>query len=473
MMLELNKVKTYLEELNQFLKDSHIEGSLTYRSEVSHLVRAGRSQISLNVEECSTRLYIDLFKVKKKISAVVSNQLDRELDAIKTFIVELYNKIDFMSEVEHLRPMRPIAQGELNQNKYDQTLVNLESAKLVELFSKVRSNFAEEINAGEVDFSGAFSAGVHGYCVINTLVEKAIYYQGSDWNVEVVLQLLKDDKKEIREARVGEFFNEFNSDEIINGLKKTYEIKKETTRLDLEPGEYDIVFSSDAFAEITNYMSWMALSGERFEYQSGMLQKDKHAIGTKVFGDNVTISDDPNDPDILYARPVGLNGVERKFFPLITDGVLSNLFYSDKDSCDRFSLDINNDFSVASIKVHQGDGPETFDQVVKNSKKKTLFIPYIHYMNITNAAKGEFTGTSRFGTLLMENGKITSHLYNLRINDSYHRIFNNIDWLSSKLAHVNTSDTYGMRSSSSITCPSYVKVCSVNITGSSKVKELK
>jgi predicted Zn-dependent protease len=89
-------------------------------------------------------------------------------------------------------------------------------------------------------------------------------------------------------------------------------------------------------------------------------------------------------------------------------------------------------------------------------------------MNFTNVAKGEFTGTSRFGTFLIEQGEIKAHLYNQRINDSYYNTFNNIEWLSSTLTHINRSNTFGMRNATSIACPLFVKVNKVKITGSKK-----
>ncbi len=120
--------------------------------------------------------------------------------------------------------------------------------------------------------------------------------------------------------------------------------------------------------------------------------------------------------------------------------------------------------------MNTGDGPSDFSEMVKSCERPTIYIPFIHYMNFTNATKGEFTGTSRFGTFLIENGKIQNHLFNLRINDSYMRIFNNVEWLSNRIAHVNTSNTYGVRMASSIACPNFVKVNNVKITDSSAPK---
>lgn len=468
MITNIEKIKTSLESLNIKMKEHGIEGMLTYRGEVSHLIRAGRSQVSLNVSEQNDTLFIELYKGKKCVSGSFSCQLEENTHDALQFILKLYASIDFMPEVPHMRPMQAIAQeGNLSVVSCDESIINLESDRIVSFFKKLVSTFAKSGN----EISGAFSAGAHAYCVVNTLSTDAHYYLGSDWNIEVVLQLVNDDKKEIRAHRVGQMLCEFNEDDIINELSGFLNLKKETPRLDIEAKRYDVIFSSDAFAEMVMYMSWLSFSGEAFEYEAGMLQKGVHKIGSKLFGENVTIVDNPNDPDILYSRFIGLNGVSRNYFPLIENGVLQNLFYSDKDTCDRFSLDVNNDMSVAQIKVSGGEGPSDLKSIIESCKGPTLYIGYIHYMNITNAAKGEFTGSSRFGTLLIEDGQVKGHLYNLRLNDTYYNIFNNIKWLSKELTHINTSNTYGHRMSSSIMCPKFALVQNVQITGTAKSSE--
>ncbi|EQC49299.1 TldD/PmbA family protein [Bacteriovorax sp. BSW11_IV] len=468
MITNIESIKLALEKLNGQLKEKNIEGSLTYRGEVSHLIRAGRSQVSLNVSEQNDTLFVELFKGKKKIEGSMSIQLENGTEAALEFVEKLYASIDFLPEVPHMRPMGPVAEeGNLSVHKCDDEIVNFEASRVVSFFKDLAHKFSKY----SVDVSGAFSAGANAYCVVNTLSTHAHYFLGSDWNIEVVLQLVNDDKKEIRSHKMGETMKEFNEKEIIDELMMFLNIKKETPRLNVEAGPYDVIFSSDALAEMVNYTSWLTFSGESFEYEAGMLKKGLHKIGSKIFGDNVTIVDNPNDPDILYSRQVGLNGVKRDYFPLINEGVIQNLFYSDKDTCDRFNMEVNNDMSVAQIKVMGGDGPSDLMEIVKSTKERTLYIGYIHYMNITNAAKGEFTGSSRFGTLLIEDGQIKGHLYNLRLNDSYFNIFNNIEWFSKELTHVNTATTYGHRMSSSITCPKFTKVHNVQITGTAKISE--
>ncbi|WP_413698934.1 metallopeptidase TldD-related protein [Psychromonas sp. KJ10-10] len=465
--LKMKQVKKLLQNLNQFMQEQDITGTVTYKHEDSHMVRCGRSQISLNVSEQGEKYFIALQKGKRKIEGSTTAQLD-EIDKLKSFVLSLQEKLQFMPEVNHSGPLEPIAEAEVGEkldiSKVDPSILNIESAIMVDLFKQVENSFSDQ----NVEISGAFSAGIQSYAIINTLVEQAITYQGSDYNIELVVQLLDHNKKELRVSDVGCSLQQFESTTLINHLKKMFLLKTKLVQQDIKSGEYDVVFYADAFAELTNYMAYLTLQGETFEYGMGMLQKGKHQLGDKIFAEDLTIIDDPADESLLFNRPIGQNGIKRNRFPLITKGVLANMFYSAKEDCDRFNVQVNNDVNVAGLKVLTGDGPENFDEMVKTCIKPTLFISYIHYMNFTNPAKGEFTGSSRFGTFLIENGKIASQLKNQRINDSYHNIFNNIEWLSSTLTHINTSNTYDMRNATSIACPQFVKVNNVNITGSSQ-----
>jgi predicted Zn-dependent protease len=458
------EVKNTLVDVNNYMKERGLTGSTSFMGETSHMVRCGRSQISLNTSEVGAKYFVYLQDGKRKISGGVSCR-PSDIEAVKKLVEGLKERLPFMPEVPFLKPMEAIAEKEFEHPAADDRVVDIESSVMVDLYKRVGEQFKDQ----DVEISGAFSSGGHSYGTINTLVEKPVVYEGADFNVDVVLQLIKDEKKELRASLTGEKLDDYKPDDIVEHLEVIHSYKKNTPREDLEPGEYDVVFLCDGFAELILYMSYMTLYGEYYQYEFGMLQKEKHQIGSKIFGDNITIVDDPHDKEVLYSRFIGMNGIERSHFPLIENGVLKNFYYSDKDTCDRFDQKVNNDFSVANMKLQPGDGPRTFKEMVKSCQKKTIYIPYVHYLNFTNPAKGEFTGTSRFGTFMMENGEINSHLFNLRINDSFHDIFNQVEWLSERISHVNTSDTYGLRTALSIACPRYVKVNNVKITGTSKV----
>ncbi len=458
----MSAVAATLKTINQFMRQQGIEGSLSYRHEVSRMVRCGRSQISLNVSEQSEKYFIELQQGKRKISGSTTAP-NGDLDKLKSLVISLNERIQYMPEIAQMTPMTAIAQSDLTRCDTDPELANIDSSVMVDLFQQTQKQFARQA----VEISGAFSAGIYSYAIINTLVDEPVTYQGSDYNIELVLQLLDQDKKEIRVADVGATLAQYQPAVLLEELKRSYQLKSTTPRQDLSAGEYDVIFHRDAFADLVQYLSYMALHGETYQYGMGMLQKQQHKLGDKLFSSKLTISDDPADNTTLFQRPVGFNGIARPAVNLVEQGVLTQLYYSNKDDCDRFGVERNNDYDAASLKVHPGDGPADFAAMVKSCIKPTIYIGYIHYMNITQAAKGEFTGTSRFGTYLLADGEVKAHLYNLRINDAYPRLFNHIEWLSAQLSHANTSNTYGMRSASSIACPLFVKVNQVPITGSS------
>lgn len=453
----INSLKTIVNEL---AKEDYSTNVL-YRGEKSHLVRAGRNQISLNVGEEGSKFFVDLQKGKRFISGSLTAK-DNDPTKVIAYVRELAKKIDLMPEVPHLKEENKLAEG-IEFNEADPELKEFDSSIAVGFFENTFKLFKEH----NVELSGAFSAGFHNYAIASTATPSPSYYEGTDFNIELVLQLLNEDKKELRVSQVGASLKDYRPEKMYEHLEKVMKIKKETKRIDLPPAEYDVIFHADAFAEMISYMTWVALSGNTWLYQTGMLQKDKHEPGTKIFGENFNLTDNPSDEDVLFHRPFGINGIKRPDFSPIENGVLNGFYHSNKDTCDKFGVEMNNCSQVSGMKLATGDGPGSFEEAIKSTDSKTLYIPYIHYMNFTNAAKGEFTGTSRFGTFLFENGELKNHIYNLRINDSFHDIFNNIDWLSSKLEHVNLSNTYGLRLAGALACPRYVRVKGVKISGSS------
>lgn len=446
-------------EVNNYIKGLGLQGKITFRGEVSHLVRAGRNQISLNISEESSRYFITLQKNKKMIKGewVLKSKSTEEL---KSVVNELHNNLLDSPDIDHLNNLEKIAEGDFHDDHKDMEMLNMDTSIMVDVYKRAVEEFA---HLG-CEVSGAFSLGTYTYALINTLVDKPISHTGSDFNFDVVVQLKKHENKEIKAQAVGSKLSEIKTEKIVEELKHHYNLKTTTKRESLELGKYDIVFGPEAVAELLAYTSWIGFSGESYLMQTGMFKKGTHDIGKKVFGENITIKDSPNSENVLFKRRIGLNGVLRKPSIIVDKGVLKELYYSSKEICDRYDVQVNNDMSVASFELETGKGPKDWNELLTSLKKPTIYINTLHYMNFTNVAKGEFTATSRFGTYLIDANKILHHLYNIRVNDSFLRLFNSVKWLSQTLTHINLASTYGMRLSSSITIPQWILVEDVPIT---------
>jgi len=65
------------------------------------------------------------------------------------------------------------------------------------------------------------------------------------------------------------------------------------------------------------------------------------------------------------------------------------------------------------------------------SVKRGILVTRFHYINgLLDTPKALFTGMTRDGTFLVENGKITNGLKNLRFTESMVRAFSNVDAVS-------------------------------------------
>lgn len=456
-------VQQTLRALNQYLKEKNLTGCISYRGETAHLMRAANSQISLNATERGSKFFIELQDDKRFSRAGVSAGPD-STQSVKEAVDLCAQNLPSMPEVPFATPMKPISQLDENVSETDPAFASIDSKTMESLFSEAKKRFAHR----QTEVTGAFSLGQYEFGSINTLVTDPLYHKGSDYNIEIVLQMRRG-KKEVRASDVGARSDALKFDKILDELDTYLSVKENTPLQDLPKGKYRVVFGRDAIAEMVMFLGWLAISGETFEYENGMLRKNEHSFGDKILGDNFTLVDDPAQPGMLFPRTFGLNGVARKRFPLFTNGVWENLIYSRKLDCDRFGKAVNNDLGVPNFVMSCGDGPETFAEVVASCREKTVFIPYLHYMNSPDSSKGEITASSRFGTFLIDEGKVQSHLYSLRLNETLFNIFRQISWLSRASRHSNISDTYGLRMAEAIQLPAYMCVDGVNITGSSNV----
>jgi predicted Zn-dependent protease len=88
-------------------------------------------------------------------------------------------------------------------------------------------------------------------------------------------------------------------------------------------------------------------------------------------------------------------------------------------------------------------------------------------MNFINEKETSVTGLTRDGTFLIENGKITKVVNNLRFTEFISRIFQHITMLEDKSYTIPFSDNYEMFDISSAKAP-HVLVKGFNITSSTK-----
>ncbi len=191
----------------------------------------------------------------------------------------------------------------------------------------------------------------------------------------------------------------------------------------IEPGPMTVVLEAQAVGSLVNFMMGSlgargADEGRSFFSQPG----GGNRLGERFVDDRVTIYSDPNDPT-LYTAPFNAEGLPNRRMIWVDKGTLSNLAY------DRFWAQRQNvqPSGFASGYMMAG-GDATVEQMIA-STERGLLVTRFWYMRPVDQRTILFTGLTRDGTFMIENGRVTHPVQNLRWNESPINLLNNIEMM--------------------------------------------
>jgi len=144
-------------------------------------------------------------------------------------------------------------------------------------------------------------------------------------------------------------------------------------------------------------------------------------IGETVCDTRVTLYTDPTDPDLL-GMPFDVEGLPIRRTVWIEKGVLRNLsytrFWAQKQGAQATGAQIYNGASVFSgggLKLT--GGTNTTDELIAGCEHGVL-VTHFFYIRSLDPRTVLYTGLTRDGAFLIEKGKVTRPLKNLRWNES-------------------------------------------------------
>jgi predicted Zn-dependent protease len=204
----------------------------------------------------------------------------------------------------------------------------------------------------------------------------------------------------------------------------------------IEPGRYTVVFEPTAVGNLVQFIgnalgARAADEGRSFFSKAG----GKNKIGDKVVDERVTIVSDPFDPDVAGAPFTG-EGLPTRRTAWIENGVVQTLNY------DRYwaqKKGVSPTASGGSLRMSGGDS--TMENMIA-STQRGLLVTRFWYLRPVDQRTILYTGLTRDGTFLIENGKITRAVKNLRFNDSPVFMLNNLEALGTPV-RVSASEDGG------------------------------
>ncbi|HEY4216325.1 MAG TPA: TldD/PmbA family protein [Gemmatimonadaceae bacterium] len=207
------------------------------------------------------------------------------------------------------------------------------------------------------------------------------------------------------------------------GTRATEKARTSVKAVAIEPGRYTVVFEPTAVGNLVQFITGALNARAADEGRSFFSLPDgKNKIGTKVVDERVTIVSDPYDPDVAGSPFTG-DGSPAQRVVWIENGIVKNLNYDRYWAQHQGRTPTN---SGGSIRM--SGGTASLDDLIR-STQRGLLVTRFWYLRPVDARTILYTGLTRDGTYLIENGKITKPVKNLRFNDSPVFMLNNLDAL--------------------------------------------
>jgi predicted Zn-dependent protease len=145
-------------------------------------------------------------------------------------------------------------------------------------------------------------------------------------------------------------------------------------------------------------------------------------IGEKLVGDNITIWDDATDPR-QRAVPFDWEGVAKRKVTMIEKGIARGPVYDsytahkEGRTSTGHGFPAPNTWGPAPTHLFLAPGEATLSEMIA-ATERGLLVTRFHYTNVVHEKQTIFTGMTRDGTFLIENGKVARPVRNLRFTQS-------------------------------------------------------
>jgi predicted Zn-dependent protease len=199
----------------------------------------------------------------------------------------------------------------------------------------------------------------------------------------------------------------------------------------LEPGQYAVILEHNAVADLAGALTYLAFGAQAFQEHRSFLSG---RLGERVLGENVSIRDDGRAPDGIPSA-FDYEGVPKQRVDIIergiARGVVYDTYYGGKEGKEStgHALPAGNTFGPIPWNLQMAAGDSSLQDMIAATGRGLLVTRFwytrpVHYLTVT------MTGMTRDGTFLIEDGRITGAVKNLRYTQSYVEALNDVAAIS-------------------------------------------
>jgi predicted Zn-dependent protease len=202
---------------------------------------------------------------------------------------------------------------------------------------------------------------------------------------------------------------------------------------ELPAGRYTVVLEPAAVLDLAGQLFANFSATAIREGRSFLVDR----VGQKLFGENITITDDARHPFQSGAAFDG-EGVPRRPLTLVENGVVREIAYSRQAAAmagveaTGHGFPVPNEIGEFPANIVIAGGETSVEQMIASTERGIL-VTRFWYIREVDPYEKIFTGMTRDGTFLIEGGRVAGGVRNFRFNEGLPEMLSNVEALSPSL----------------------------------------
>lgn len=187
----------------------------------------------------------------------------------------------------------------------------------------------------------------------------------------------------------------------------------------LEPGAYAVVLAPEAVSDVLDFLGYLGFGAQAVDEKSSFIAGHE---GERLLSELITLHD-----NALAAETVGLTfdfeGMPKRRTPLVEAGVVrgpvTDSYWAAKLGAANtgHALPAPNPYGPLPMNLELAAGETRVDEMIARVERG-LYITRFHYVNVEDPVRAVLTGMTRDGTFLIEDGRLTQPVKNVRFTQS-------------------------------------------------------
>jgi PmbA protein len=188
---------------------------------------------------------------------------------------------------------------------------------------------------------------------------------------------------------------------------------------DLPAGGYTVILEPPAVADMLGFLAYVGLGAQSVQEKRSFMTD---RLGEQLVDPKISLWDDGNDPRAL-GPSFDYEGVPKQKVVFFDRGVARTVVYDSRTAAreDKTStghaLPAPNQHGPLPTNLFLAAGDSSLGKMIAGTERGVL-VTRFHYTNIEEPMRAVLTGMTRDGTFMIENGRVTGALRNLRFTQS-------------------------------------------------------